>query len=100
MEKSRNIGDMWLNMVYPFCIMYLCVIFIWNIIGNGVSPHEVFDMVLLTVLGLGFLYGVLAILKELKEHGKLETIIYWIKKIRRNEDITGQNIQDRQTDDR
>lgn len=98
-KSSGKIGDMYLNMVFPFCVIYMCILFSKALWSKGMSTVDVFDMVLLVLLILGFLYGVLAIIKELKVHGKLDTLIYWINKIKKSnnkdEDSTREDISER-----
>lgn len=86
MSKENNISDMYLNMIFPFTVIYICVVSFLSITSKAVASMVVIDGVILTVVILGFLYGVLAIIKELKEYGKLDTLIYWKNKLFKKRD--------------
>lgn len=85
-DLRDNVYDMYLNMIFPFVVIYMSILFGYSILNSLVDSMIVINMVLLTVVTLGFIYGVLAILKELKQYGKLDTLIYWLEKYKKNKD--------------
>lgn len=60
----------------------MCDVF-FSFTKNGGLDNFVLDMVVITVLIIGFLYGVLSIVRDLKEYGTFDTLRYWIKKIKK-----------------
>lgn len=77
-------SDRFLNIVFPFVTLYLSVIIFWSYFMNGAANGGIIDVIILvtiTVLMLLSIYGFLALLKDLKETGTLDTLRYWFKKL-------------------
>ena len=79
---KNKLIEMYLDMVFPLCITYLSVSIFYSFTKNGGLNNFILDMAVITILIVGFLYGVLAVIRELKVYGTFETIKYWYNKIK------------------
>ena len=71
----------YLKLVFPFTIIYMSILFAVQFLKMGMTNNTILDVILISITAFGFAYGVLAIIRDLKEFGTFETIKYWIKKI-------------------
>ena len=79
MKRERKIC--YLDLVFPFCITYMSILMLIQILKMGMTKNIILDVVLITITALGFVYGVLSIIRDLKEFGTFETIKYWLRKL-------------------
>ena len=79
--KNEESKICYLKLVFPFTIIYMSIIFALQFINFGMTQNTILDVILITIIAFGFSYGVLSIIRDLKEFGTFETIKYWIKKI-------------------
>lgn len=79
--KSDNKKICYLKMVMPFTIVYISMIFGLTFIKQGMTKNSFLDIILISITAFGFVYGVLAIIRDLKEFGAFETLRYWWDKI-------------------
>lgn len=77
---SDKVIDLLLSMVFPFCIVYLSVLIGYTFIKEGLLYILIADMFIVCVCALGFIYGVMCIIRELEEHGSLTTFRYWLNR--------------------
>lgn len=81
MKEKINI----LDLVFPLCIMYLCVICFQAYFLGGVERGGVMDAIVLTLLSFVFMYGLIALVRDLKLFGIRWMITSW-RKIFKNDD--------------
>ena len=73
----------YLKLVFPFTIIYMSIIFALQFINFGMTQNTILDVILITIIAFGFSYGVLSIIRDLKEFGTFETLRYWWNKFRK-----------------
>ena len=73
----------YLKLVFPFTIIYMSILFAIQFINFGMTQNTILDVILITIIAFGFAYGVLAIIRDLKEFGTFETLRYWWNKFRK-----------------
>ena len=71
----------YLKLVFPFTIVYMSILFAIQFINFGMTSNTILDVILISITAFGFGYGILAIIKDLKEFGTFETLRYWWNKI-------------------
>ena len=59
----------------------MSILMLIQILKMGMTKNIILDVVLITITALGFVYGVLSIIRDLKEFGTFETIKYWLRKL-------------------
>lgn len=81
--KNEESKICYLKLVFPFTIIYMSIIFALQFINFGMTQNTILDVILITIIAFGFAYGVLAIIRDLKEFGTFETLRYWWNKFRK-----------------
>lgn len=71
----------YLKLVFPFTIIYMSILFVIQFINFGMTSNTILDVILITITAFSFAYGVLAIIRDLKEFSTFETLKYWWRKI-------------------
>ena len=79
MRKEKYI-DLYLNLIIPFAYIYIAGLIIKSIVNTGLK-NQFLEMIVITILSAVVLYGVLSIIKDLKEFGTLHTLKYWWNKL-------------------
>ena len=70
----------YLKLVFPFTIVYMSIIFALQFIKMGMTSNMILDVILISITAFGFSYGILSIIRDLKEFGTFETLKYWWNK--------------------
>ena len=78
--RNEEFKICYLKLVFPFTIIYMSIIFALQFINFGMTQNTILDVILITIIAFGFAYGVLAIIRDLKEFGTFETLRYWWNK--------------------
>lgn len=81
--KNEESKICYLKLVFPFTIIYMSIIFALQFINFGMTQNTILDVILITIIAFGFSYGVLSIIRDLKEFGTFETLRYWWNKFRK-----------------
>ena len=71
----------YLKLVFPFTIIYMSIVFAKQLLKLGMTKNIILDVILISITAFGFAYGLLSIIRDLKEFGTFETLKYWWKKI-------------------
>lgn len=79
---SDKYGDRFLSLVIPFITIYTAYLLFFAYFIKSEPKDNLFYMTLLVIISFLSVYGILAIFKDLKEHGTFKTIRYWIDKIK------------------
>ena len=83
--KNEERKICYLDLVFPFTITYLSIIFAIQLLKTGMTQNTILDVILISITAFGFAYGVLAIIRDLKEFGTFETIKYWWNKFTKHD---------------
>lgn len=81
MRKQRYI-DLYLNLIIPFVYTYISIIVLKNLFSDGFD-NNVLEVISIVVLSFIVMYGILSIIRDLKEFGAFETLKYWFKKLKK-----------------